>query len=95
MKEAWYVHVVCCWPKVSARYFHGTRALSISPNHSMTKEYVMMKAIFGLILAVTAAQAWDPLASVPEPAAVEAGACITYGADGIWGIFPSSDSDQT
>jgi hypothetical protein len=58
----------------------------------------MMKTIACIALAATALMAWDALESVPSPASAEAGACITYGADSVWGVFPSfplTDSEVT
>jgi hypothetical protein len=39
--------------------------------------------------------AWDALQDVPSPAVVENGAHITYGANKIWGVFPTSAEDAT
>jgi hypothetical protein len=55
----------------------------------------MLKTTACIALAATALMAWTPLASIPEPASAEAGACIAFGKDSVWGVFPSSDSDMT
>jgi hypothetical protein len=55
----------------------------------------MLKTIACITLAATALMAWETLTSVPESVAVQEGACITYGADSIWGVFPDADEDIT
>jgi hypothetical protein len=47
-----------------------------------------------VMIAATAAVAWEALESVPSPAAVENGAHITWGADYVWGVFPTTDSGE-
>ena len=55
----------------------------------------MLKAALCVILAVTAAMAWQALSPVPSPADEENGSHITWGAGSVWGLFPNSANDVT
>jgi len=55
----------------------------------------MFRVMICIIIAVTAATAWDLLAPVPAPAAAGNGAHITVGANSIWGVFPTSANQVT
>lgn len=55
----------------------------------------MLKATICVIIAVTAATAWDSLDPVPAPASCGNGAHITVGANSIWGVFPTSANGVT
>jgi hypothetical protein len=56
----------------------------------------MFRVMLCIIMAVAAAQAWDVLWPVSDPAAVGTGSAITYGNGKVWGIFPDpSDSEWT
>jgi hypothetical protein len=55
----------------------------------------MLKTIACIVLATTTLMAWTPLASIPEPASAGTGACITYGKDSVWGVFPSTVDSVT
>ena len=55
----------------------------------------MLKTALCVILAVTAAMAWEQLDAVPSTADVEDGAHITYGANCVWGVFPTPDDEAT
>ena len=49
----------------------------------------MLRAVICcMLVAATAAVAWETMASVDYPAEVQAGSAITYGDGKIWGIFP-------
>jgi hypothetical protein len=49
----------------------------------------MLRAtICWVLVAATAAMAWETMAPVDYPAQVQAGSAITYGDGKIWGIFP-------
>jgi len=52
--------------------------------------------VCGLLLAATAATAWEQMPYVDYPAEVQSGSAITYGDGKVWGIFPDpSDSSWT
>lgn len=55
----------------------------------------MLRAILCCVLvAATAAIAWQSRDAVPSPAEVGTGAHITWGADGVWGMFPTDDAED-
>ena len=58
---------------------------------------MLKNAVVCVLLAATAAMAWENLQDVPSPAVVENGAHITYGAanNRIWGVFPTSTDEAT
>ena len=56
----------------------------------------MLKATLCCVLiAATAAVAWETMASVDYPAEVQSGSAITYGDGKIWGIFPDPSASST
>ncbi len=56
----------------------------------------MLKHTIVCVMFVAAsAMAWDTLPPVPAPADVEPGVRITWGFGLVWGMFPTSDSDET
>jgi len=56
----------------------------------------MLKTALCVIIAVTAAVAWEQMSPVSYPAEVQTGSAITYGDGKVWGIFPDpSDSSWT
>ncbi len=56
---------------------------------------MLKKAVVCTLLIAAAAVAWDSLPPVPEPAVVEPGTRITWGHNLVWGMFPTTDSDET
>jgi hypothetical protein len=55
----------------------------------------MLRAVLCCVLiAATAAMAWESLDPVPSPAEVGAGSHITWGDGGIWGMFPTNDPED-
>lgn len=57
---------------------------------------MLKTAVVCIMLAATAATAWEEMTPVSYPAEVQSGSAITYGDGKIWGIFPDpSDSFWT
>ena len=56
----------------------------------------MLKAtICCLLIAATAAMAWEELDSVQAPAEVRVGTKLTWGYGLVWGLFPVSEDEET
>ena len=56
---------------------------------------MLKNAVVCLLIAATAAVAWQGLDPVPATAAVEDGAHITWGAGYVWGLFPTTSAGET